>query len=676
MSPTGQVVDSSLAETLLDRFTPVDRSVFAELDELIVAMHVEDLIKRLCAAVEMTAPGAGSDTVTAVLAAGLEPDETLRELDALLEFGARWDDLDDAQRQQASRAEIRQEIQHFDRIMDLETLTSGRRLKRRRGYAIDAGVLGAAERTLVLVHERMALRGAASDGWADLSDTPQRNVLRVGAGAELRRTTEPYVFAVAVTDDADAATEALLRFEEYALRHPLAVAVALLDVDWYLQRRASLDLAAARLEFDADGRARAHVRFAGAGSALIVDRDGFTSRVRESICATARPLGDDGAAYLHLDLALSPTTSLVLALDGGALADAPDVDGRLNATNRSGRVVLRDNLRSVLGDHPFAIAKDTAARRTAARGRRSDGTPTPADIAAHLADGARAVELAIECGHVHSDREVGPAQLRGLALGGEIVGRVRGEAARRGIALIARVTPMVDDDHVLNRLSYGRYAELFERQALPVDDLIMESSPIVRAVAHDMLRRAVARDGDGYRLECVGGNLYLTADGLRVELIEDLENEMRNGCVLFETALLAYRCATTAMTAAFWERIGGEPFDVHAAMARDYDAAGGPEEREDVRARHNDVYVDPWEQVQASLDDTPFLDAFQRVRAAADRERRRLFALNVLENYYAPQQRKVLQLAELIGVGLPLFTVFFSPHGHGLSLLDAIGGPR
>lgn len=665
-------VPPGLVAMLLESLTPVDQKVLQDLDPAVARAHATDLLKRLGIAAEITSPSAGADLIYGLLAGNPPAERMLAGIDAILEFGVLPESLSEAERAKAARSEIRQEVLHFDRIMDLESLTEGRvALKARRDMVYDGGLLGAVERLLVLVHERLALAGSRRMQWQDLTALPQTLVEKTGRGTRLRRTSFPVVAAVAAVDDDSVLTE----LERYLVKHPLAVGLGLLDYSIMLAADQPSSIAAAALTTLDNGQISADMWSAGSASWVLLNRDGYRQQLLDRGALDGLPAGGKKTRLATKAIDLPPNSWLVISADGGLLAGCAELEAELNEPTRSGRIDLAANLTRLLGDHPYTVAKAGDAQALPAP-RAEDNDTDLAALTEHFFNDAAGLCVSIECGHVHADREVGPAQLRGLDIGERLVGFLRSGAADQGKLLEVEVTPMVDDDHVLNRFGFSGYCELFKQRGLCADELILESSPLTRAVAHDVLRRAVQRSGDGYELVRVGDNLYLEAEHLRLELVEDVTGEMRNGCVLFEVGLVLYRAARTKITSVFWHEIETEPFDLHARMAADYDALPDPVTRQQRRSEYELLYQDPWDAVLKTSSRTPFLDAYCTTLTERADHGMRTVVVNVLEDYYRPQQEKVERLAKLLAIPLPLSAVFFSPHGRGIEIFhseDAAG---
>lgn len=667
---TEEIFAEETAKLILESLTPIDSGVFADLSGQSKADHLRDLLKRLSMTAEVTAPGRGAELLNEVWSSALAPDELLQEIDAVLEFGARFADLTPEDQDKAARAEIRQEILHFDRIMDLESLTSGRSsLKRRRDFVHQDGLLGSAERLLVLVQERMMLRGVRPLHWRDSSAQPQRLLGASNDGATMRRTSDPHFIAVSAAGDSERSQAPLAALEPLLLRHPLSVALAMVDYQNFLAGEGAAQLSGATFTRKDDGHL-AEIWTAGDCTWIVVEKyDVFHQRVINAGNVAAAPLGESTSVYGNVLVHIPAGASLILTsatLDTSDLAALTTVADR---RNDAGRIELLPNMSAIVGAAPIIVGKPDRIQNAAAP-VVADYEEDIRDFSATLLRSSSSLNLSIECGHIHADREMGPTQIRGLDLGANIVSELSRAAGSSNVALSVDVAPMVDDDHVLNRFSFQRYRELFSEYGLSVGDLILESSPLPRAVAHDVLRRAVERQGQGFTLNVVGRNLYLEAGDMRVELIEDLEGEMRNGCILFEVGLVMYRATRLAMAETYWKELGESQRDLHREMSERYDAAPDPLVRADIRRYYEKMYPDPWANVIATSTRTPFLDVYEHEMASREASETTTTVLNVLEDYYRPQQEKVQKLAQLLGIELPMRSVFFSPYARGLQFVD------
>ena len=401
---------------------------------------------------------------------------------------------------------------------------------------------------------------------------------------------------------------------------------------------------------------------------LVVGREGFRQVVRTCGLLEGRPLGGLAAGYARARLALAPDEWVVVvpAPAGGRL---DDLEERLNRPNRAGKVFLREALRSAFPESPAVLLHDRRAkpRRPADTDRRF--------VQAYVRELSGAVSgalhVSLEAGHIHSDRTMGAVQRRGLEIGRLLRDELLDRCAGRADELALELTPMVDDNHVVNRMAYAEYRRLTAAHGLPADDLILESSPVVGAIAIDILKRVLARDGERFVVEHLGDNVYLVSDGLRVELAQSARTDLRIGCVLFDTALGVYRTDRGAFSRLFFEQRGLRPYDLHRAMTEAYDAHPRPDDRDVIRSTFEALWRPTWPELQAQLGSTPYLDLYEAIAGARAKTGDRTVILNVLESYYEPLERKVLRLAELIDLEMPLEAVLFAPYGVGLWTIRA-----
>src|SRR6266540_1917633 len=297
MGDTG--IRRSRVEIALDAFTPVDESVYESLDAAARRRHADDLAKRLSVAAELSRVGA-SRLVDEVLTASNRPD-VVADLDSLVEFGRLPEELTPLQHEQVGRAQIRDEILHFDRIMDLDALAGGRDLKPRRVQVWDTGPLAAAERLLTLTYERRVLRGDEPPEWLHVGAVQPGRLRNVGrAGAVLVRDGAPQLVAAAVGTNSDAC---LRRLERYCGKHPLGVAIGLLDYEMFLNGEPECALVAGAAS---DWFGERTVKVWACGDALVFTafRDGHLQRISAVHRLAGGRLGDRATEYGRTEVSL------------------------------------------------------------------------------------------------------------------------------------------------------------------------------------------------------------------------------------------------------------------------------------------------------------------------------------------------------------------------------------
>lgn len=649
-------IKRSPIEVALNAFTPVDHSVYDALDDVARQRHAADLRKRLSVAAELSAAGGA-----ALVADGLESltgDALIEHLDAVVEYGRSPAQLTPGEHEQASRSQIRDEILHFDRIMDLESLKDGRDLKHRRQFVWDLGPQAAAERLLTLTYERRILRGDEAPEWLNTGADQPGRITPVGADAAvLVREAAPQLVAVA---SGPAAEACLRRLQAYCGKHPLGVAIGLVDYEMFLNQEAPVSLVTAAAA-DWFGDRKIKVWAAGRAVAFKASRDGYAQNVTELVRLDADPLGQDHTGYGRFATTLSADDRLVLALADWT-GTPEELSVALSRPNKKGRIQLNDNLelsfpdRRVVSFKPSATSEAGTSERDVIRDY----------LAKAVVEHPGPVEISMEVGHVHADRDIGPIQERGIELGSVVVREIEAINANRDPAntVAVDIVPMIDDDHVVNRLSYSNYQRVLAGMGVPAAEIVLESSPIVLDIACDLLRVATRRDGEGYALVSRGDNRYLEGDVLRIELVESADDEVHIGCIVYDTALTIYRTARAEMQELFRRRTGYEG-DVHRDMLANYDSVKDPSERDRFRQRLDGLWKKPLAEILADAR-TPYLDRYRELQTQRADAGGALIVLNVLEDYYEPLELKVKQFAELLDVDIRLDCLLFSPYGAGL----------
>jgi hypothetical protein len=279
--------------------------------------------------------------------------------------------------------------------------------------------------------------------------------------------------------------------------------------------------------------------------------------------------------------------------------------------------------------------------------------PCLADLAQHAADLIAAYIgpdlVSLECGHIHlMDLDID--QDTGAAIGAALLETLTQRQARPPV-----LTPMMDDDHVLIRLTPHAYRNFLEHTfGTAVMHLICESSPIIRSIVVTLFDKMTnSRLSNRFRRR--GANLFLPlADGTHCELFEDIDADKPiTGCVFFEAALLIYRTAPARFDTYFTDRFA------LTAPAHELAAAilSGTEPHDTKVARLGEFYARFAGLTDPRRPDRKVADLVAGVLVEAAPVTAHL---NVLEDYYEVQQHKVREFLALLGLPLRLVTVHFN----------------
>jgi hypothetical protein len=596
---------TTVSRDLLAAFSPLDHPTTATLTAQEVTGAFERLLRRLAVLVALH----GCAAAEAFLAALADPGDETDVVDltaGFLEHG-----MGEAA---AGPSEIQQELVHFSRIVDIGRLglhagVDEHALRRLRGSSRLADSLKVLSELLVVTRARLAQRGR-------LLPTPR---LRPSPAAEADPAADLTTAVPLASPDYWMAVRCDRRRIRRQFRYELS---ALLD--YLTPAEAALALWAHAGEQQLPVSVELAVVQADA-------RDGITV-VQWSCQPGTCPAGADVIAHVarHLPAITRP---------------GPGAPAHLSIGHR---VHADDHLSATVTETPAGtpVAELTAPSQAAGA--------SPADLAARARELLAAYRgpalVSMEAGHIHLDRDLDIDQDTGTAIGAALLPLL---AARQATPPL--LTPMMDDDHVLVRLAPAAYRAYLRRAfgATPMR-LICESSPIIRAIAvalfQQMSSSALAR-----RYQRRGGNLFLPlGDGSTCELFEDIDGGTPvTGCVFFETALLTYRCDPGRFDRYFTGRYHlDEGVHDHAAAIL---SASQPH---DDKAAELSRYYAAFNDVTNPRRADPAIAAL--VSDVLERAAPVTAHLNVLEDYYEVQQRRVRELLRLLGLPLRLVTIHFN----------------
>ncbi|TMQ90011.1 hypothetical protein ETD83_37330 [Actinomadura soli] len=628
---------TEMSRDLLAAYSPLDHTTTAGLSADVVQGAYERLLRRLVVLIALHGPTAPARFLDALTEAArpCDPDAVVDSVDltaAFLEHGTAGLDRGAGHRvghgAGGAVSELQQELVHFSRIVDIGQLglqagVTEHALRRLRGSDRLPDSLKVLSELIIVTRSRMIQRGASLPA----------PCLRPGGAIETDVAYDLTTSAPAFSPDywmvvrcARRRVRRRLRYELSALLAyltPAEAALALWAHCYEQHLSTAVELGLVQVD-SVDGTTVVTWRYQPAPAV----GDDAVGRVADTLPSLARLApGETSTACGHQVEATGPASARVVE------ATADTKSGNKDAPRSS------------------AVAVLAAAAALS--------SPTPGALAGKARDLIAAYTgpdlVSMEAGHIHLNRDLDRDQDAGAAIGAVLHALLAGRQAKPPV-----LTPMMDDDHVLIRLTPDTYLR-FLRRAFPAAPmhLICESSPIIRAIVVALYKR-LRESPLTHRLQMRGANLFLPLqDGSHCELFEDIDGDPITGCVFFETALLIYRSAPDRFDTYFTSRYHLDT-DVHqhAATILSPPAAAQRTQRHDTTVadlrdyyrRFNDV-TDPHRpdpHISALVDD---------ILAGADP----VFThLNVLEDYYEVQQRRVRALLGLLGLPLRLVTVHFN----------------
>lgn len=266
----------------------------------------------------------------------------------------------------------------------------------------------------------------------------------------------------------------------------------------------------------------------------------------------------------------------------------------------------------------------------------------------------------LELAHVHLDRQIDIDQEIGAILGNH-VGQILKQKGHCPV-----LTPMLDDDHVITSLRPREFCAFLDSHLREPYRLIPESSPIVRSIVVWLWFKI--QTSKELRSRCVrrGGSMMFQLGANRdciIELFEDFDGEAVNGCVFFELGLLIYRLDPQAFDDYFIARFKLEKGLHHQCLQILDDCDQHDHRVEKLKALYERFHEVT--RLQGSAADPGIA---RLIESVLERAKPRACQLNVLEDYYTTQQRKVREFIAIMNVPITLLSLHFSAQSGRVAL--------
>ena len=259
-------------------------------------------------------------------------------------------------------------------------------------------------------------------------------------------------------------------------------------------------------------------------------------------------------------------------------------------------------------------------------------------------------EVIIESGHVHADREIDDNQIISLKIGDSLA-KIFFEKNIRPTKIL-----MVDELHVINRFNYENYLKIL--QNYPQDEIVFESSDIIKEIALDILKILIRESSKNktYKIFKKGKNLYIKISDKVIELIEGINNIIL-GCVLFDAAFCVYKLNIKKANEIYNSLYGlDNSFSLHKEMLNIYLKYDLPPKRMiEVKKLINSYkqVKKNFKEILKEIRSTPY----RELLIAEENKKRRL--INVQELFYRPQQGKLNLLLRVLNLQ-PVFSLYFT----------------
>lgn len=247
----------------------------------------------------------------------------------------------------------------------------------------------------------------------------------------------------------------------------------------------------------------------------------------------------------------------------------------------------------------------------------------------------------IEAGHIHADTTPTKRQKKGIQIGSFLASNLE------KVNLELSKSTMIDEDHVPNVIAHGEYIDLMRKEGYSLDEVIYESSPVVREISVAAINTLVQKYPNNISKEGNAIVLNIPNTELEVELIKDISlDPFELGCVIFDVGLTLYK--TYPELSKLYSNESGK--NVHEGMMQIYEHNVSTRNRfQAARARFPNK--------TAGIDDLKTSSALPSIEA------RGAAIINVLEGFYDQQQDKLQWVLKMLDLPITLIDVSFSQQG-------------
>jgi len=593
------------------------------------------------------------------------------DIESLIEYGKTYDQLYPSQKNQVKRMEIQQEFGHFSRIMNLDGVVSGSH-RTPMETTIDFS------RFLELLIERRSERGSHSlSRWSRHYQSSGQQVTNSPACGIMETSAEDGLSALLGVKQAQPSFQPKNRLQEYAvLSNRFDHKQATLLFDYLLAlNNCTADLAfVSTRAFNHRSTLKVEIN-GGGGCGVMVTIPDPENKYRELV--VHRLTVGQANSWNFGAVTQTPITSTVTDVPGDTAriysfhpsswekvkkSGLDDLNQLLNAPQKNGWVNPTNSLISFLKSHGV-VSQITSVRTKGAVSPIKLAKPKNpyskliSPLSAHkvFRELISAHHITLETGHIHADRRPGLEQWECLSYTKAFASLLK----RRGYTGKINHVTMIDDYHVINNFDYQKYASQIKARGISISEVILESSPLVRLIAIDVLKYLYlqAEHAKSYKIEERGGNIYLhiPQTDMVIELVADHATNPTIGCVLYDVALCLYKSLPEFYKTRYNSVLGLTPQqNIHRILVQYYNQHLSLEQR---RAFLESYF----------LPIPTLVDLRQTTKKPAIPKSHSTHLINVLAHFYQPQQKKVNQFLKILGQP-PLVSLFYNSESNSVTL--------
>lgn len=620
--------NGDLIRELLANFTALDQSVTESMLEAEIRQQYKKLLNRISILCTYHGTNVPADFINSLE----EWSELnyLQNINAFLEVGKRFTDLNEVERGIVQRRELQQEILHFSRIVDIsskqdefdyEAAFANKRLRNSRDIPVFMKVL---TEIMTVVRSRHLNRGKD----LQVPENRYREIKYYKTNGRLSLTfdQEQTDFVLLLKSDRQKLRRDISYLYKNLLTYltPLEAGLALCA---YLSETTPAETVDILLIASVDHETVRILKWS------------YTPNAEEDLQAALRA-------------SLPIVNSLVL---GGDVDFASEIDafgaGEITFFHTPPKTLNFGIVESREGETVFTFELNNHSKIS------QDFRLKTLELIKELTQHQLNI-LSMESGHIHLDRDLDLDQEVGLEIGGYVY-----EVVKDSQKVAPKLTPMIDDDHVIIQLSPRKYESFFVRNiGAGVDyHLIPESSPIVRAIVVALYER-IRKSDVSSALFLGGKNLYMEIDEFTTcEMFEDFNGRCDNGCAFFELGLLLFRSNPEFFVQYFNKRFQLN-YDLHGKILDILSS----DVSHDEKVRNIEILYATFAEVTNPHEPD---DEFMKILDDFLSSSSDMFVhLNVLEDYYEVQQHKVRAMIHFLDLPIHLISLHFNARSGRLVL--------
>lgn len=659
-------------EQLLALYKGINSKLYQSLDSQTQEFLVAKTIKELCLLAESANPSAG-EKLYKLLNSLADKHLPLLEIESLLEFGKNYKDLSRKEKKEVEDMEIQQELSHFSRIMNLDGILTG--LERNNlETAIDFS------RFLELLAERREDRGETSlSSWARPSKALTFTATNSPICGIMQEEAEKNHVALLAADNEDkklSPKDSLLQYGKLAHRFNIKTSSLLYDYLLSLEGVNSNIAFISTHSYVSDKTTKLEVSGGGGCGVLVLKPDPenlFKRKIVKRLTVGKTYSWDFGktaqSLVEYMVLTFKDTSLKVFCFAPDVwneieklsdkelhnILNKPQSNGWFNQTN-----AIIDYLKGRNLNSQIAVLTPNRVNQPKINKVKPSLTSAVKQLQHndYLHQISQKDDVLIESAHLHADRKPGQEQWDCVLVTNQFEKILKKSGFKGTLGKIV----MVDDYHVINRLDYTKFGSELKNRGLNFSKIILESSPLIRIIAIEILKYLAInhRKSQNYRIVKRGDNLYLEipTKGLSIELVADMETNPMIGCVLFDVAFTIYKTNMDYYNQKYNHLFGiEENEDLHTKLIGFFNK----NKNTDARVKEVEKYfvdIPKWEELQNEKVAPQFINKSTIV--------------NVLEDFYRPQQKKVNNFLSILDQE-QVYSLYYNLESNEISL-EITGG--